>query len=126
CAVRPARAAVSRSSYQHQSVTRTTRRDFLHPNEPIPMLPMPPAASQAPRTVPPLVPQASRFTFHAMERILIVEDETAMRRALEDVLAAEGYRVLSAADGEAGLQRAINEKPDLILLDIMLPKLDGF
>lgn len=60
------------------------------------------------------------------ERILIVEDELPMRRALEDVLAAEGYRVLSAADGEAGLQRAIAEKPDLILLDIMLPRLDGY
>jgi DNA-binding response OmpR family regulator len=61
-----------------------------------------------------------------MERILIVEDELAMRRALEDVLAAEGYRVLSAAEGESGLKRALEEKPDLILLDIMLPKLDGF
>ena len=39
---------------------------------------------------------------------------------------AEGYRVLTAADGESGLQRALDEKPDLILLDIMMPKLDGF
>ncbi|HMP82988.1 MAG TPA: response regulator transcription factor [Verrucomicrobiota bacterium] len=61
-----------------------------------------------------------------MERILIIEDEFAMRTALEDCLTSEGYRVLSAADGEEGLQRAITEKPDLILLDIMMPKLDGF
>lgn len=61
-----------------------------------------------------------------MERILIVEDELPMRRALEDVLAAEGYRTLSAADGPAGLRRALEEKPDLILLDIMMPGLDGF
>ena len=61
-----------------------------------------------------------------MERILIIEDEAPMRTALEDVLAAEGYRVLTAADGELGLQRAMKEKPDLILLDIMMPKLDGF
>src|SRR5436309_8652449 len=61
-----------------------------------------------------------------MERILIVEDEAAMRRGLEDVLAAEGYRVLTAPDGEKGLERAIAEKPDLILLDIMMPKLDGY
>src|SRR5262245_49873527 len=61
-----------------------------------------------------------------MERILIVEDEAPMRRALEDVLAAEGYRVLTAVDGEKGLDRAITEKPDLILLDIMMPKLDGY
>ena len=61
-----------------------------------------------------------------MERILIIEDETPMRTALADLLAGEGYRALSAADGESGLQRALVEKPDLILLDIMLPKLDGF
>jgi DNA-binding response OmpR family regulator len=61
-----------------------------------------------------------------MERILIIEDEFAMRTALEDCLKPEGYRVLSAVDGEEGLQRAIAEKPDLILLDIMMPKLDGF
>jgi len=61
-----------------------------------------------------------------MERILIIEDEAPMRTALEDVLAAEGYRVLTAADGELGLQRAMKEKPDLILLDIMMPKLDGY
>jgi len=61
-----------------------------------------------------------------MERILIIEDELPMRTALQDVLAGEGYRVLTAPDGETGLQRAVDEKPDLILLDIMLPKLDGF
>jgi len=49
-----------------------------------------------------------------------------MRTALTDLLSAEGYRVLSAADGERGLRRALDEKPDLILLDIMMPKLDGF
>jgi DNA-binding response OmpR family regulator len=61
-----------------------------------------------------------------MSRILIIEDELPMRRGLEDCLGAEGYRVLSAADGESGLQRALAEQPDLILLDIMMPKLDGF
>jgi DNA-binding response OmpR family regulator len=61
-----------------------------------------------------------------MERILIIEDELAMRTALMDVLAAEGYRVLGAADGDLGLRRVIQEKPDLILLDVMMPKLDGF
>ena len=61
-----------------------------------------------------------------MERVLIVEDELPMRTALEDVLGGEGYRVLSAADGESGLKRAIEEKPDLILLDILMPKLDGY
>ena len=61
-----------------------------------------------------------------MERILIVEDELPMRTALIDCLKAEGYRPLSAPDGELGLQSAISEKPDLILLDVMMPRLDGF
>jgi DNA-binding response OmpR family regulator len=61
-----------------------------------------------------------------MERILIIEDELPMRIALTDVLQAEGYRVLSASDGQSGLQRALAEKPDLILLDVMMPKLDGY
>ena len=61
-----------------------------------------------------------------MSRLLIVEDELPMRTALKDVLEAEGYRVLLAAEGAAGLDKAIHEKPDLILLDIMLPRLDGF
>src|SRR5712692_2311206 len=65
-------------------------------------------------------------SFDSMERILIVEDELPMRTALQDVLAAEGYRVLTAADGESGLHRALEEEPDLILLDIMMPKLDGY
>jgi len=60
------------------------------------------------------------------ERLLIIEDELPMRTALKDCLEAEGYRVLAAAEGQGGLERALKEKPDLILLDIMLPKLDGF
>ncbi len=61
-----------------------------------------------------------------MERVLIIEDETPMRTALADVLEGEGYRPLTAADGEIGLRKALAEKPDLILLDIMMPRLDGF
>jgi len=59
-------------------------------------------------------------------RILIVEDEYAMRRALEDALVAAGYRVFAAADGEDGLQRALAERPDLLQLDVMMPRLDGY
>ena len=59
-------------------------------------------------------------------RILVVEDERPMRTALADVLEAEGYRVLTAADGEEGLARALADKPDLILLDLMMPRLDGY
>jgi len=49
-----------------------------------------------------------------------------MRTALKDCLEGEGYRVLTAGDGQTGLERAVQEKPDLILLDIMMPRLDGF
>jgi DNA-binding response OmpR family regulator len=66
------------------------------------------------------------YSWLAMSRILIIEDETPMRTALADVLAGEGYRPLTAPDGEEGLRKAVEEKPDLVLLDIMMPKLDGF
>jgi DNA-binding response OmpR family regulator len=59
-------------------------------------------------------------------RILVIEDEQPMRRVLTDILEAEDFRILTAADGEQGLAKALDEKPDLILLDVMLPKLDGF
>jgi DNA-binding response OmpR family regulator len=74
-------------------------------------------------------PQSSappRLRGDSCARILIVEDELPMRTALEDCLAGEGFRVISAADGERGLERALQEQPDLILLDVMMPRLDGF
>jgi DNA-binding response OmpR family regulator len=61
-----------------------------------------------------------------MPRILIIEDEMAMRTALSDTLEDEGHRIMSAADGPVGIKKAVDEKPDLVLLDIMMPKLDGF
>jgi DNA-binding response OmpR family regulator len=61
-----------------------------------------------------------------METILIVEDDPTMLRGLKDNFEFKGYRVLTAADGEDGLNTALNEKPDLILLDIMLPKINGY
>ncbi len=59
-------------------------------------------------------------------RVLVIEDERPMRTALQDCLEAEGYRVLTASDGEQGLARAIAERPDVVLLDLMMPRLDGF
>jgi DNA-binding response OmpR family regulator len=59
-------------------------------------------------------------------RILIIEDELPMRTALAGCLEGEGYRVLTASDGPTGLERALREKPDLVLLDIMMPRLDGY
>ncbi len=57
--------------------------------------------------------------------VLVVEDEAAMVRLLQDNLIYEGYDVLVASDGEAAVEVALRTRPDLILLDIMLPKLDG-
>jgi len=62
----------------------------------------------------------------ANEKILIVEDEKDLVKLLKYNLEKEGYRAFSALDGEAGLALFKKEKPDLVLLDIMLPKLDGF
>ncbi|MEO8352190.1 MAG: response regulator transcription factor, partial [Chthoniobacteraceae bacterium] len=61
-----------------------------------------------------------------MPRILIIEDELPMRTALADLLTAQGYHVVVECDGAGGLERALADKPDLILLDVMLPRLDGF
>jgi DNA-binding response OmpR family regulator len=61
-----------------------------------------------------------------METVLIVEDDATMLRGLKDNFEFKGYRTLTAADGEAGLNAALNEKPDLIVLDIMLPKINGY
>ena len=61
-----------------------------------------------------------------MDRILIVEDEEAIVMALEDDLRLEGYEVVSAADGPVGLSMAMKHRYDLIILDVMLPRMDGF
>ncbi len=61
-----------------------------------------------------------------MPTILLVEDETLLADTLRYNLEREGYTVLSAADGVTGLDLARTEKPDLLILDVMLPKLDGF
>jgi len=61
-----------------------------------------------------------------MTKILIVEDERSILMPLEDNLKLEGYEVASAKDGQEGLSMAKEQKFDLIILDIMLPKMDGF
>ncbi len=61
-----------------------------------------------------------------MRTVLIVEDEPAMLRGLKDNFKAKGYYVLTAVDGKQGLESALMEKPDLIVLDIMLPELNGY
>ena len=58
-------------------------------------------------------------------RVLVVDDEAEVRALLEDFLAPKGYRVRSVADGAAALREVIKEAPDLVLLDIDMPRLDG-
>lgn len=57
--------------------------------------------------------------------VLIVEDDATLLRGLQDNFESRGFRVRTATDGEAGLDAAITSRPDLILLDIMLPKMNG-
>ena len=60
------------------------------------------------------------------EKILVVDDETSIRRILETRLSIIGYRVITASDGEEALVLAKKEIPNLIVLDVMIPKLDGY
>jgi len=61
-----------------------------------------------------------------MRNVLIVEDNQAMLRGLQDNFTLRGYRVKTAPDGERGLHAALDGKPDLVILDIMLPKINGY
>jgi DNA-binding response OmpR family regulator len=61
-----------------------------------------------------------------MSVVLIVEDDPAILRGLADNLKFESYEVLTAADGDAGYRLALERKPDLIILDLMLPKMSGY
>jgi DNA-binding response OmpR family regulator len=61
-----------------------------------------------------------------MTKILVVEDDQDIRALLVDSLLDLGYDVVEAADGGAGFQRAVAEPPDIILLDVMMPVMDGF
>jgi CheY-like chemotaxis protein len=60
-----------------------------------------------------------------MQKILIVEDEKTQRKVLHDNLAIKGYSILEAKDGADGLKTALREHPDIILLDVRMPKMDG-
>ncbi|UCE02379.1 MAG: response regulator [Candidatus Latescibacterota bacterium] len=59
-------------------------------------------------------------------RILVVDDEVYILHILDFILGAEGYDVVTATNGEQALQKVREEKPDLVILDIMMPKLDGY
>ena len=59
-------------------------------------------------------------------RILIIEDEPALLRGLQDAFTCKGFEVSTAKDGQTGLELALEEQPDLMLLDIMLPRINGY
>lgn len=61
-----------------------------------------------------------------MKNILFIEDESALQRTIGDILKSKDYKVTKALDGESGLRSAKEERPDLILLDLILPRMDGF
>ncbi len=60
-----------------------------------------------------------------MKKILFIEDESALQKTLGEILKQEGYEVTPALNGEVGLRMAKDKKPDLILLDLILPKIHG-
>lgn len=61
-----------------------------------------------------------------MNRVLVVDDETVMQGLMQDILSAEGYEVAIAANGQEGLERIAELQPDLVVLDLMMPVLDGW
>lgn len=64
-------------------------------------------------------------TINKKLKILVVEDENILRGVLIDMLNQSGFMATEAGDGEIGLEKALNEHPDLILLNILMPKIDG-
>src|SRR3982750_75243 len=61
-----------------------------------------------------------------MAKVMLVEDDNNLREIYEARLLAEGYEIVSAQDGEEALALAVKEKPDLIISDVMMPKISGF
>jgi two-component system cell cycle response regulator DivK len=61
-----------------------------------------------------------------MKRILVIEDTEDNRRIIRDLLTTVGYELIEATDGEAGVAAAAREQPDLVLMDIQLPVMDGY
>ena len=61
-----------------------------------------------------------------MQTVLVIEDEAPLRANLARILSAEGYRVVAAADGDEGIRRVLEDRPDLVICDILMPRVDGF
>ena len=69
--------------------------------------------------------KTERLEAHRRAKILVVEDEPAMVAGLRDNFEFEGYEVITARDGIEGLERALDESPDLVVLDVMMPRMSG-
>ena len=69
--------------------------------------------------------KAERFEAQRRAKILVVEDEPAMVAGLRDNFEFEGYEVITAQDGIEGLERALEDSPDLVVLDVMMPRMSG-
>ena len=61
-----------------------------------------------------------------MKKVLVIEDTQEVRENICEILELDGYEVFEAANGKIGVERALQESPDLILCDVMMPELDGF
>ena len=61
-----------------------------------------------------------------MPTLLVIEDEAPLRANIVRILSAEGYRVIAAADGDEGIRRVREDRPDLVICDILMPLVDGF
>lgn len=81
--------------------------------------------SEAARRIRPRQDRSGAYTATQMPKVLVVEDEPSLVDALEFALAEEGFQVVSADDGQASLTLFERERPDLVLLDLMLPELSG-
>ncbi len=111
-----------RKGLPRSGVTPTTASALAPPAAPVEVLPKP-----ARRTLPVIELADDRHTLKPGETvILIVEDDPAFARILVDLVRRKGYRALFAGDGEAGLALATQFRPTGILLDVMLPGMDGF
>ena len=72
------------------------------------------------------VAETRREKSSTMAKILVVDDETVFVELIGKILKTAGYDVIAACDGQDGLEKAKKEKPDLIVLDVMMPKMDGY
>lgn len=57
--------------------------------------------------------------------LLVIDDDNLVRKSLADALEQQGFQVIQAADGEAGLEQALSAKPDMVITDVKMPQLDG-